>query len=90
MTKSLQKLQKKIVPFAKRNSINYVAVFGSFARGEQTKKSDIDLMVSFTRPIGLFEFVDVKMKLEKKLQRDVDLVTPNGIRPRLKNISFLT
>lgn len=85
MTKGLLELQKKIVPFAKKNGLNYVAVFGSFARGEQTKKSDIDLMVQFSEPIGLFKFVDIKMKLEKKLKREVDLVTPNGIRPRIKN-----
>ncbi len=84
MTKALLELQKKIVPFAKRNGLNYVAVFGSFTRGEETKKSDIDLMVQFSEPVGLFKFVDVEMKLEKKLKRDVDLVTPTGVRPRLK------
>lgn len=80
MTKALLELQKKIVPFAKKNKISYVAVFGSFSRGEQTKKSDVDLVVRFSEPIGLLDFVGVKLELEKKLSREVDLVMDGTIK----------
>lgn len=80
MTKALLELQKKIIPYAKKNKISYVAIFGSFARGEQTKKSDVDLVVRFSEPIGLFEFAGIKLDLEKKLSRDVDLVTEGSIK----------
>jgi hypothetical protein len=56
-------------------------LFGSFARGDQTKNSDIDILVDFKNPIGFFSFSDLKNKLEKKLKRKVDLVTADGISP---------
>lgn len=84
MTKAILELQKKIIPFAKKNKITYVALFGSFARGEQTKKSDVDLVVRFSKPIGLFDFVGIKMDLEKKLKRKVDLVTEKSINKHVK------
>ena len=80
MTKALLELKKKIIPFAKVNKISYVAVFGSFSRGEQTKKSDVDLMVRFSEPIDLFDFAGIKMDLEKKLSREVDLVVEGSIK----------
>lgn len=84
MTKAILELQKKIIPFAKKNKITYVALFGSFARGEETKKSDVDLVVRFSKPIGLFDFVGVQLDLEKKLKRKVDLVTEGHINKHVK------
>lgn len=84
MTKKILELQKKIVPFAKKHNISYVALFGSFARGEETKKSDVDLVVRFSKQIGLFEFSGIKLDLEKKLKRKVDLVTEGSINKHVK------
>lgn len=84
MTKKILELQKKIVPFAKKHNISYVALFGSFARGEETKKSDVDLVVRFSKQIGLFEFSGIKLGLEKKLKRKVDLVTEGSINKHVK------
>ena len=81
---SYSRAAEKIIPFAKKNKITYVALFGSFARGEQTKKSDVDLVVRFSKPIGLFDFVGIKMDLEKKLKRKVDLVTEKSINKHVK------
>jgi len=52
-----------------------LAVFGSLARGEATPASDIDLLVEFDRPVGLFEFIRLKLYLEDLTGRGVDLVT---------------
>jgi len=69
-------------PYAKR-----ISVFGSFARGDGTAESDIDLLVelksSEARPVlGLFEFIRLEKELEQKLGREVDLVTEEGLNPR--------
>ncbi|GIO34599.1 MULTISPECIES: nucleotidyltransferase family protein [Paenibacillus] len=64
--------------------VEKIGLFGSFARDEQTENSDIDLLVEFSRPVG-FEFLELKHYLETILNRHVDLVTPNAIKPYMKN-----
>ena len=61
-----------------------IGVFGSFARGEQRKRSDVDILVEFRKSIGIFEFIDVKLHLEKLLGRKVDLVTKKALKPYIK------
>lgn len=64
--------------------ISRMAVFGSIVRGEATKKSDIDLLIrlkpSDKRPkLGLFKLMEIEEKLRKKLGREVDVVTEDGL-----------
>jgi len=62
--------------------IRKIAVFGSFARGEQKKGSDIDMLVEFSEPVG-FEFFRAARYLEKILGVKVDLVTKDALKPQL-------
>lgn len=71
--------KEKIVEICERNNIEFCAVFGSFARGEAGEESDIDLLVRFSKPIGLFGFVGVEQELEEALGRKVDLATDKMI-----------
>lgn len=64
-----------------RFPIKSLAVFGSFARGDQTPDSDIDLLVEFDQPVGI-EFIDLADRLEALLNRRVDLVSRRGIKPK--------
>jgi len=61
-----------------------LAVFGSVARGEATPESDVDLLVAFGRPVGLFGLVGLKEYLQGLLGRPVDLTTENGLRPAMR------
>jgi predicted nucleotidyltransferase len=61
-----------------------LSVFGSAARNRLRKQSDIDLLVEFERPVGLFTFIRLKLYLENLLGRRVDLVTPAALRPELR------
>jgi len=70
--------KQKIIDICKRNDISYCAVFGSFARGEATPESDVDLLVKFSKPIG-WAFYGIAEALEKVLGRKVDLATENMI-----------
>ncbi len=74
----IQILRKVKPELASRYGVKRLAVFGSFARGEQTGRSDVDLMVELERPLGL-EFVDLAEQLERLLGRRVDLLTPAGL-----------
>ena len=59
-----------------------MALFGSYARGEQQPDSDIDILVEFTEPVGM-EIVDLALDLEEILNHKVDIVTYNAIKNRL-------
>lgn len=61
-----------------------LALFGSAAKDEAGPESDVDLLVEFDRPVGLFEFIEVKEYLEGLLGRPVDLVTPDALRPTMR------
>lgn len=64
--------------------VSSIALFGSVVRNEATAESDVDLLVEFDRPVGLFHLIDLQMYLESMAGVDVDLVTKNGLRQRIK------
>jgi uncharacterized protein len=79
----LIKVEPLLSPYAKR-----ISVFGSYARGEATAQSDIDLLVALKSaekrpPFGLFEVIRVEKELELALGRAVELVTEDGLSPRI-------
>ena len=63
---------------------HHLAVFGSTARNEATKASDIDILVDFDAKKDLFAFIDLKFYLEDLLNCDVDLVSKRALHPALK------
>ncbi len=83
---TVQTLKKQIVPTLKRGGAVKIAIFGSFASGKEKKTSDVDVLVKFSKDVGLFALSGMKIKLENKVGRKVDLLTYEGINPRLRNI----
>jgi hypothetical protein len=63
--------------------VKEIGIFGSHVRGEQKKKSDIDILVEFIEPVGLFEFIGLEEHLEKMLGTRVDLVSKKALKPRI-------
>ena len=68
--------------------VSSIGLFGSMVRGDFTNKSDIDIIVGFTKPIGI-EFIDLADYIESKLSKKVDLVSRNGVKQNIFNISNL-
>jgi uncharacterized protein len=68
-----------------QRGVKSLAVFGSLARGEATPSSDIDVLVEFDHPVGLFEFIRLKLYLEELTGSQVDLVTPDALRPAMRS-----
>jgi predicted nucleotidyltransferase len=64
--------------------VSTLAVFGSVARDESTKASDVDILVEFEGAVTFDLFMDTKFFLEDLLGMSVDLVLPQAIRPRIK------
>ena len=56
-------------------------VFGSFARGEQTPESDLDVMVDFDRMPDLYDLVGLRLDMQDALGIDVDLIMRDGVKP---------
>jgi len=83
---TIESIKKQIVPILKRQEVIRAALFGSASRGEMKKRSDIDILVKLKMGKSLFDFVRLKIELEKKLGKKVDLVSYGAIKPRLKDI----
>ncbi len=75
---------KKIVRVLRGYGVKKAGIFGSYARGEQKKKSDIDVIIEPPKGMGL-KFVRLAMELEEKTGKKVDLVSYNGIHPLLRS-----
>lgn len=82
---NLEKIKEKIVPILIRHQIKPAGIFGSVAKGNQTPKSDMDILVELGSKLSLLEFVGIKCELEDMLERKVDLVEYEAVKPRLKD-----
>lgn len=67
-------LKKELPRLKDEYGVERIVLYGSFAKGAQKKKSDIDILVDIKKPIGL-EFVSLADRLEEILGRKVDLAT---------------
>lgn len=80
-TAAIQALQSAKPQLFAAYPIERLAIFGSVSRGEDTPDSDVDVLVEFSRPDGM-GFIHLAFELEKILNRKVDLVSRNGIKPK--------
>jgi len=67
-----------------RYHVSRIGIFGSFSQGRQTERSDLDLMVEFERPIGMLAFVHLRDDISQRLGLKIDLVTPDGLHPLIR------
>jgi len=85
---ALEELAEKIIPVLLPYGIKRIAIFGSFARGEASQESDVDILVEFFEPrripVGLLSWVRLERELSQRVGRKVDLVSFSGLRPRLR------
>jgi uncharacterized protein len=63
--------------------VQRLGLFGSYVKGRQRKKSDIDILVAFNRDIDLFDFLDLREFLESRLNAKVDLVMESALQPAI-------
>lgn len=65
--------------------VSRLGIFGSFARGEANESSDVDILVEFSDNVDLFHFIRLQYHLSEILGRKVDLVTPEALKPEIKD-----
>lgn len=81
-------IKREITPILKRQGVTKAALFGSVARGEAKKRSDIDILIQYKKRDrkSLLDLVKLQFELEEKLGKKVDLVTYKSLHPLLRDI----
>jgi uncharacterized protein len=79
--------EARLADLCRRYRVRELSVFGSAARGEMRPDSDIDLLVDFqpNAEVGLIEHAGLMLDLARLLGRKVDLVSKNGLKPRIRS-----
>ncbi len=76
-------LRAHLPALRERYSVRSFAIFGSYARGEARKGSDLDLLVEFDRAPSLFRFIELELSLSDLLGIKVDLVMKDALKPAI-------
>lgn len=80
----LATLKQKLRPLCIASNVKRLSVFGSVARGDEHPASDVDLIVQFRNPIGMFELMDFEEQVKDLLARPVDLGTEASLHPLIR------
>ncbi len=78
MTEILKEHKKEL---EEKFRVKEIGIFGSYVKGEERKRSDVDILVEFREPIGLFKFMELEEYLAKLLGLKVDLVSKKALKP---------
>lgn len=84
MGMTIEELKQKMIPVLRAYGVERAGVCGSVARGEDTPASDVDVLVQFREPIGLFKFSRLQRELGEQVQKKVDLATYRSLRRAFK------
>jgi predicted nucleotidyltransferase len=79
---TIEQIKERITPVARNHGVSRVMLFGSYARGEATEDSDVDLHVWCGNIRGLFALSGFRLDLVDALGKEVDLVTHGGMRKK--------
>lgn len=87
MTKNkvIENIAKQVRPILCKHGVVKAGIFGSYARGEQKKSSDVDIVVKINKDISLLDFIRLKQEMEEKLHKKVDLVEYAALKPLIKD-----
>ena len=80
-----QLLQDSKSYFEEKYFVEKFLLFGSYAKNQQTSGSDIDLLVSFAKPIDMFDFIDLQDYISNLFNKKIDLGTPNSLKNFIKD-----
>jgi len=79
----MDEIKKNMPYFKEKYKVKTLGVFGSHVRGEQKKRSDVDILVEFDEPVSLLEFMAIERQLSDLIGKKVDLVMKTALKPRI-------
>ena len=77
-------MKQELRPLCVETNVKRLGVFGSVAKGDDHPASDVDLIVQFKHPVGMFELIEFEERVEKLLGRSVDLGTEASLHPLIR------
>ena len=80
----IERKKSALVKVLRKHGVYHAGIFGSYARGEQKKNSDIDILVKTKKGMSLYDFSGIKVAVEELLGKKVDLVKYLLIKSRLR------
>ena len=84
-SKEILKIIEKNKNKLRKEGVKKIGLFGSYAQGKESKKSDIDFLIEFKEPT-FDNYAEVLILLEKILKKKIDLITKSSLRPELKYV----
>ncbi len=81
----MKKLKENMAILRDKFNVKNLEIFGSYVRGEQKKRSDLDILVEFTETIDLFKYIELENYMGEILGVKVDLVMKDTLKPRIKD-----
>ena len=81
----IEEITEKVKPIAEKYGIEKVYLFGSYARGEATEESDVDLLISYKKLQGMFAIGGVYNDFEETFQKTVDIITERAIKDNIED-----
>ena len=81
----LREIRNRIYPILKQYGVAKASIFGSYAREEETSKSDIDILVECNAEKSLLDLAGLKIELEEALGSEVDVLTYKSLHPLIKD-----
>ncbi len=84
MNEDIKNIKKKTVPVLKEFNVSKAGIFGSYARNEQSKESDVDILIKVDEGIDLIDLIRLRTKLQIVIRKKVDLVQYGNVRKELK------
>ena len=84
----LKILKANMVTFHEDYRVTSLGIFGSYARGEQSEESDVDILIDYEKAPPLSKLVELRILLRELTGMEIDLVTKNGLKPRIQEQVF--
>lgn len=84
MSPAVAEIREKVANVLRERGVLKAFIFGSFARGEEEGDSDVDFLVEFEDGRTLLDLSGLRLDLSDALDREVDVVTPNALHPRMR------
>jgi hypothetical protein len=90
VTQELEQYRQLISPVLKRYFIKRAAIFGSFAKGEMTNNSDVDLLIEPGKGFTIFKMLMLEEEISELIKRKVDLVEYSALKPSIRKEVLLS
>jgi len=89
MVQTVQNIRNTLEPhkaeLARQYAVKRLGIFGSVIHGDARPDSDVDMLVEFSEPVGMFRFLALERKLTDMLGKNIDLATPGALKPLIRD-----